>query len=262
MHRDIKPENIVFDHKGYPHLTDFGIAKEYRFGDSVIDSSGTPGYMAPEVINNKPHEFCVDYFALGVITYELMLGKRPYVSKTRNEIKEEIFSTNIALKEEQLPRNWDISVIDFINSLLKRKKAQRLGYFGIKDIKDHPWLESVNWSQIRAMEYPSPFNLPIGDNFDVHYANKKDQIESMDKDYFLHKMNANHYFKDFYFDHTLIRKQTVPRTERTSNFEDRLTHYNNEKRNLESSERDREKKEKVNQIKVKIHKVKRRVIME
>lgn len=75
MHRDIKPENLVFDEKGYLYLTDFGIAKIYNKDKSIIDSSGTPGYMAPEVITNKNHDFTVDYFAIGIMGYEFMLGK-------------------------------------------------------------------------------------------------------------------------------------------------------------------------------------------
>jgi len=75
MHRDIKPENLVLDDKGYCYLTDFGIAKVYNKDKTIIDSSGTPGYMAPEVITNKNHDLSVDYFALGVMGYEFMLGK-------------------------------------------------------------------------------------------------------------------------------------------------------------------------------------------
>ena len=66
LHRDLKPENLVFDSKGYLKLTDFGIAKVYR-KENNKDTSGTPGYMAPEVMNGQNHTIAVDYFALGVI---------------------------------------------------------------------------------------------------------------------------------------------------------------------------------------------------
>jgi len=75
MHRDIKPENLVLDANGYLYLTDMGIAKLYNKDKELIDSSGTPGYMAPEVITNKNHGFGVDYFAIGVMVYEFMLGR-------------------------------------------------------------------------------------------------------------------------------------------------------------------------------------------
>jgi serine/threonine protein kinase len=74
IHRDIKPENLIFDSKGYLRLTDLGVARLFT-PDNYKDTSGTPGYMAPEVINRENHSFPVDYFALGVIAYECMLGK-------------------------------------------------------------------------------------------------------------------------------------------------------------------------------------------
>jgi len=74
IHRDIKPENLVLDELGYVGLTDFGIAKLYQKENSS-ETSGTPGYMAPEVMCAQNHTIAVDYFALGVIGYEIMLGK-------------------------------------------------------------------------------------------------------------------------------------------------------------------------------------------
>lgn len=74
IHRDIKPENIVIDNKGYFRLTDLGIAMVAR-PDNKENTSGTPGYMAPEVILRENHSFPVDYFALGVIIYECALGR-------------------------------------------------------------------------------------------------------------------------------------------------------------------------------------------
>lgn len=98
MHRDIKPENLVFDDKGYLRVTDLGISRECR-ASNASDTSGTPGYMAPEVITKNNHGYAVDFFAVGVIAYELMNGKvifdiiqRPYIGKNRQEIREHILS--------------------------------------------------------------------------------------------------------------------------------------------------------------------------
>ena len=82
IHRDIKPENIIFDHLGYCHITDLGIARYWKTENSS-ETSGTPGYMAPEVLLRQNHSFCADYFAVGVITYELILNKRPYNGRNR-----------------------------------------------------------------------------------------------------------------------------------------------------------------------------------
>ena len=82
IHRDLKPENLVLDDEGYMRLTDLGIARINK-GNNAGDTSGTPGYMAPEVMCRMDHSVVTDYYALGVITYELMLGRRPYNGRTR-----------------------------------------------------------------------------------------------------------------------------------------------------------------------------------
>lgn len=74
LHRDIKPENLVFEETGYLRITDFGIARKWS-PDNSKETSGTPGYMAPEVMCRQNHGMEVDYFALGVICYECMLGR-------------------------------------------------------------------------------------------------------------------------------------------------------------------------------------------
>ena len=102
IHRDIKPENLVLDSKGYTRLTDFGIAKK-NLQDNSSETSGTPGYMSPEVINSKNHSFPADYFALGVIGYEFLKGERPYKGKTRKEIVVQINErqAELTMKEER-----------------------------------------------------------------------------------------------------------------------------------------------------------------
>lgn len=82
IHRDIKPENIVLDKDGYVRVTDLGIARVWKPENSQ-DTSGTPGYMAPEVMCRQNHGIAVDYFALGVIGYEFMMGRRPYLGRSR-----------------------------------------------------------------------------------------------------------------------------------------------------------------------------------
>lgn len=77
LHRDIKPENLVFDDQGYLRITDLGIARILN-PENAKDTSGTPGYMAPEVMCRQNHGIAVDYFAMGVISYECMFGKRPF----------------------------------------------------------------------------------------------------------------------------------------------------------------------------------------
>jgi serine/threonine protein kinase len=80
IHRDIKPENLVLDERGYVRITDFGVAKLFQKENSS-ETSGTPGYMSPEVMCGQNHTMAVDYFALGVIGYEFMNGKVAYINK-------------------------------------------------------------------------------------------------------------------------------------------------------------------------------------
>ena len=83
IHRDIKPENLILDDKGYVRITDFGISKFFSTKNSH-ETSGTPGYMSPEVMRGQNHTAAVDFFALGVIGYEFMLGRVRNNSFNRN----------------------------------------------------------------------------------------------------------------------------------------------------------------------------------
>lgn len=97
IHRDLKPENFVFDSEGYLRITDFGVSRTVR-DDNHQDTSGTPGYMSPEVICHKNHTYMTDYFALGVMAYEFMLGRRPYNGRNRKEIREAILTKQAEVK--------------------------------------------------------------------------------------------------------------------------------------------------------------------
>jgi serine/threonine protein kinase len=117
IHRDIKPENLLLDEQGYVRITDMGISRIWT-PDNANDTSGTPGYMAPEVMCRQNHGVAVDYFALGVLLYEFMIGKRPYTGKTRKEIRDKIFEKQIILRKSDLPEGWSMEAADFINKLI------------------------------------------------------------------------------------------------------------------------------------------------
>ena len=212
IHRDIKPENLVFDSKGYLHLTDFGIAYEHHENDILINSSGTPGYMAPEVLIKKPHSFEVDFYALGIIIFELVYGKRPYNGKTRKEIRDQVISREVKLKNCNLPLNWDENLIDFINGLLKRKIKNRLGHNGISEIKNHPFLNDVNWEEIEKMNLQSPFIFYGEDNFDKSYANKKDEE-------YVKLINDSNVYCNFYYNEGKCNVKKLKDSNLNNNYE-------------------------------------------
>lgn len=170
IHRDIKPENLVFDYKGYLRITDFGIANTLT-NNAKIESSGTPGYMSPEAMLRKAQGFETDYFALGVIAYECMLGKRPYSGKDRKEVKENILSKQVQLKKNDVPAGWSLESVDFINKLLKRNPKERLGINGPLEVKNHAWLVDVEWKKVLEKKLKSPYKPDSTFNVDPRISN-------------------------------------------------------------------------------------------
>ena len=175
IHRDIKPENLVLDEKGYLFITDFGIARRW-VPDNSKDTSGTPGYMAPEVIFRQNHTFAADYFAVGVILYELIMRKRPYIGRDRKEIRDQILSKQARITE--VPENWSLEAADFANKMIQRKVSSRLGNNGFSEVCQHPWVRDFPWRELYAGTLQSPFVPRASDNFDPrNLGDWKDEID-------------------------------------------------------------------------------------
>ena len=201
IHRDIKPENLVFDSKGYLHTTDFGIAK-FMSKKNRNETSGTPGYMAPEVMKGLDHTKSVDFFAVGVITYELMMGKRPYIGKNRKEIKEQMMSKQIYIDKEMLPFDWSEESADFINGLLIRKDVKRLGYYNDLEIKNHPWFNDINFDELVKKNIEAPFLPKMNhDNYDKKYCGEIEKI-GFDTNYRYEEYKANENYSDLFYGFT------------------------------------------------------------
>ena len=217
IHRDIKPENLVLDSRGYVRITDFGIAKENE-KDNSSETSGTPGYMSPEVILKKNHTFTTDFFAIGVIGYEFMKGRRPFIG-TRNEIKENMSNENyyeekIKIKKDDkiFKKGWSWDCVDFINSLLDVNMNKRLGNkYGIKELKNHQWLKYYLWDEIENKSLESPFVPDLdNDNFDKDYCKDNDILTEKTKKRYAKIISSDKYknaFADFYYNKDLIKKE-------------------------------------------------------
>jgi len=205
IHKDIKPENLVYDSKGYIHITDFGISKIFH-PDNGKENSGTPGYMAPEVLFNKDHTYCVDYFSLGVILYELLMGKRPYHGHNKKDLRKDIVSRQARIKEDNIPDGFVksdtfLDCANFINSLLERKKEKRLGFNGFEEVKNHPWLIDFNWDDLINKRMNPFFIPPLGDNnYDKKYCNEPDKIgDETQNEYetIKNKVDYDKYFQNY-----------------------------------------------------------------
>ena len=84
IYRDLKPENILMDEDGYICLTDFGLAKILDGNEQAYSFCGTPEYLAPEILEEKGHAFPVDWWALGILTYEMIVGFPPFYTGSAN----------------------------------------------------------------------------------------------------------------------------------------------------------------------------------
>lgn len=124
--------------------------------------------MAPEVMCRQNHGVAADYYAIGIIAYEFMYGKRPYQGKSRKEIRDQILGKQIQIKRDEVPENWSLEAADFINKLIQRKPVNRLGLNGPDEVKNHPWLRDFDWNKLSNRTLTSPF-IPNhnDDNFDI-----------------------------------------------------------------------------------------------
>ena len=204
-------ENLVLDSKGYVKLTDFGIAKKY-VKDNARETSGTPGYMSPEVMCAQNHTIAVDYFALGVIGYEFMNGVRPYLGKNRKEIKEKIMAKQAQVKKSQIPKDWSIESADFINRLLQRKPANRLGLRGPTEVKEHFWFKFFPWKDLYLGKLDAPFIPKGNDNFDFKYCNSPDKNGVNTQERYYNIMNSVRY-KEIFLDYLYFNRYSLVNNE-------------------------------------------------
>ena len=238
IHRDIKPENLVLDQKGYVRITDFGVAKK-NTRDNSSETSGTPGYMAPEVLCGLNHSFSVDFFALGVIIFEFMNGYRPYLGRNRKEIKEAVLAQQIHVHRKQLFENgWTFESGDLINKLLYRKPHKRLGCNGIKEIKEHSWFKNINWEELLNKQMKSPFVPKDGDNFDKRYCEGIEHIDTQTKERYQYYKSKSK-FRTLFINYTFIREEDkqdysnndIRSTNNNSNSNNNLTNLNSNNSN-------------------------------
>merc|ERR1719392_481339 len=154
IHRDLKPENILLSPNGYSKLTDFGFAKIIEPGARTYTLCGTPEYIAPEVLLNKGHGKPVDWWTLGILTYEMIVGYPPFVDEDPMGIYQKILSGKIVF-----PKFFDKNAKVLVKKLLTADLGKRFGNLknGVDDIKGCKWFSGLNWNQLVEKEIPSPY---------------------------------------------------------------------------------------------------------
>lgn len=152
--RDLKPDNVVIDAEGHALLTDFGLSKEGVYDNYMARSfCGSVAYLAPEMLRRQGHGKAVDWYLLGVLLYEMMVGRPPYFSHN----KEELFQ-NIQRGKLKIPSSLSPDVKSLLRRLLQRDPAMRLGS-GKRDaeeIKEHSFFQNINWESVARRELKPP----------------------------------------------------------------------------------------------------------
>eukprot|EP01080_Neovahlkampfia_damariscottae_P004912 gene4912-8501_t len=159
IYRDLKPENILIDKSGHIKIADLGFVK--KIGEQKTYSTlGTSEYLAPEIAIGSGHDKGVDYWSLGVLIYEMLVGKTPFSAKREIDTYNNIISGKIEFPKD-IPKN----ARDLISKLLNTKKTLRLGNSekGIKEIKEHPFFEGIDWSLVARRELNSPITVELDD---------------------------------------------------------------------------------------------------
>uniref|UniRef100_A0A8C9ZPP2 protein kinase C n=1 Tax=Sander lucioperca TaxID=283035 RepID=A0A8C9ZPP2_SANLU len=174
VYRDLKLDNLLLDTEGYVKIADFGLCKEgMGFRDRTSTFCGTPEFLAPEVLTETSYTRAVDWWGLGVLIFEMLVGESPFPG----DDEEEVFDS-IVNDEVRYPRFLSTEAISIMRRLLRRSPERRLGA-GERDaeeVKKHLFFRSMDWNGLLAKKVKPPFVPTIQGANDV--SNFDDEFTS------------------------------------------------------------------------------------
>ncbi|KAJ3409165.1 camp-dependent protein kinase catalytic subunit [Chytridiales sp. JEL 0842] len=170
VYRDLKPENLLIDSRGHIRIVDFGFAKQIR--DVTWTLCGTPDYLAPEIIQSKGYGKAVDWWALGILIYEMIAGHPPFFDDEPFKLYEKILAGRFGF-----PPWMDPWAKDLVRRLLTSDLSKRLGNLqrGSADVKGHPWFSSINWDAMWNLDVTPPYVPAIRHEGDTTHFDDYDE---------------------------------------------------------------------------------------
>ncbi|KAM6911226.1 rhodopsin kinase GRK1b [Lycodopsis pacificus] len=159
VYRDLKPENVLLDDAGHVRLSDLGLAVELPPGqDTTTGYAGTPGFMAPELLEKKQYDYSVDYFTLGVTVFEMIAAKGPF--RVRGEQVENVEVARRILNDPvPYTPTFSKGCKDLCEGLMQKDPSKRLGFKNneCEELKNQPFFKEINWGRLEAGMLPPPF---------------------------------------------------------------------------------------------------------
>jgi serine/threonine protein kinase len=186
MHRDVKLENILLDSAGHAILSDFGLSKMFLPHEErkAFACCGTTRCTAPEVLKGSAvgYGMAVDWWSLGIVTYELLIGRSPFARRNKSDTNEDT-CYRIFMEEPHIPDHVSFYAAHFISRLLVKDPEKRLG--GGKDdaneLKRHYFLKGINWSDLAQRKIRTPHVPPKTNEYDVSdYRDKFTELNHTD----------------------------------------------------------------------------------
>lgn len=164
IYRDLKPENILLDIDGHLHLADFGLCKITRNkSDLNYTFCGSPEYMAPEIITRSGYNFSADFYTLGTLVYEMVVGRPPYLADRQKDLFDKIIN-----QEPYYPPHISPNLKSFLSQLLEKNLKDRLGSkHGLSEIVNHPWCRDIDIVKIATKKIKAPI---VPDMYRINFA--------------------------------------------------------------------------------------------